>query len=152
MIIINTIKVTWTGVALAYPPIVIGTENSAMNTGKVPSRPGKTKSNSDHNSLRLFCIGVPVRMSLWGVSNLNRKKTNYLWLQQQVNLYVVWINPQLIADIRKVLIATSQYFILDVSVAWRCVINKLNFDAKLRTEKKLYLQKSTMKSPPKHLA
>ena len=82
---------TWTGVAFAYPPIVIGTENSAMNTGKVPRRPGKTKSNNDHNSLRLFCIGVPVRISLWGVSNWNREKQHkfiYGW-QYDKSVYIM---------------------------------------------------------------
>ena len=40
-----------------------------MNTGSVPSLPGKTKSNKDHSSFRLFCIGEPVRMIRWGVRN-----------------------------------------------------------------------------------
>ena len=42
--------------------MVIGTENSVMNTGRVPSLPGNTKSNSDHSSLKLFCIGEPDRI------------------------------------------------------------------------------------------
>ncbi len=54
---------TCTDVALAYPPIVIGTENFSMNTGNVPSLPGNTKSNNDHSSLRLFCIGEPDRIT-----------------------------------------------------------------------------------------
>ena len=55
--------------ALAYPPSVMGTENCSMNTGSVPSLPGKTKSKSDHSSRRLFCIGEPERMTRCGVAN-----------------------------------------------------------------------------------
>lgn len=55
---------TCTGEALLYPPIVIGTENCSINTGSVPSLPGKTKSNRDQSSFKLFCIGEPDRMNL----------------------------------------------------------------------------------------
>ena len=58
---------TCTSVALAYPPRVMGTENCSRNTGSVPSFPGNTKSKSDHNSRRLFCMGDPERMRRWGV-------------------------------------------------------------------------------------
>jgi hypothetical protein len=34
---------TCNGVALAYPPTVIGIENSVPNTGNTPSFPGNTK-------------------------------------------------------------------------------------------------------------
>ena len=54
--------ITCTFVALEYPPMVIGTENSVMNTGRVPSLPGNTKSNSDQSSRKLFCMGDPERM------------------------------------------------------------------------------------------
>ena len=60
---------TCISVALAYPPSVMGTENCSINTGSVPSFPGKTKSNNDHSSLKLFCIGEPDRMMRWGVAN-----------------------------------------------------------------------------------
>lgn len=55
-------KVTCTGEALEYPPIVMGTENCSINTGNVPSFPGKMKSKSDHSSRRLFCMGEPDKM------------------------------------------------------------------------------------------
>ena len=40
-----------------------------MKSGSVPSLPGNTKSNRDHNSFRLFWIGDPDRMMRWGVRN-----------------------------------------------------------------------------------
>ena len=61
-IILKTTKPTCTSEAFAYPPMVMGTENSAMKTGSVPSLPGNTKSNSDHSSFKLFCIVEPDRM------------------------------------------------------------------------------------------
>ena len=49
--------------------MVMGTENYSMKIGSVPSFPGKTKSNRDQSSFRLFCMGEPDRMYLWGVRN-----------------------------------------------------------------------------------
>lgn len=67
---------TCTGEALLYPPMVIGTENCSMKTGNVPSLPGKTKSNRDHSSFKLFCMGEPDRMNLWGVRNYREEGYN----------------------------------------------------------------------------
>lgn len=47
----------------------MGTENCSRNTGRVPSFPGNTKSKRDHSSFKLFCMGEPDRMILWGVVN-----------------------------------------------------------------------------------
>jgi hypothetical protein len=47
----------------------IGGERCTWNTGRVPSLPGKMKSNRDHNSLRRFCMGVPDMMILCDVRN-----------------------------------------------------------------------------------
>ena len=70
---------TWTLVAFEYPPIVIGTENSVMNTGRVPSLPGNTKSKSDHSSRKLFCMGEPERMIRWGVLNCETNRKCIQW-------------------------------------------------------------------------
>ena len=70
---------TWTFVAFEYPPIVIGTENSVMNTGRVPSLPGNTKSKSDHSSRKLFCMGEPERMIRWGVLNCETNRKCIQW-------------------------------------------------------------------------
>ena len=70
---------TWTFVAFEYPPIVIGTENSVMNTGRVPSLPGNTKSKSDHSSRKLFCMGEPERMIRWGVLNCETNRKCRQW-------------------------------------------------------------------------
>ena len=53
----------------AIPPAAIGAANSSWNTGSVPSFPGNTKSNSDHSSLSLFWMGVPVRTNRCGVAS-----------------------------------------------------------------------------------
>ena len=55
---------TWVAVALAKLPCWIGWWISDSNVGSSPKRPGKLKSNSDHNSRKLFWIGDPVRMRL----------------------------------------------------------------------------------------
>ena len=44
-----------------------------MKSGSVPSLPGNTKSNRDHNSFRLFWIGDPDRMMRWGVRNWKKE-------------------------------------------------------------------------------
>lgn len=68
--------VTWTGEALEYPPMVMGTENCSRKTGRVPNFPGNTKSKRDHSSLRWFCRGDPDKMIRCGVENCNGKKRN----------------------------------------------------------------------------
>ena len=60
---------TCIGLALLYPPLLIGWENSASNAGNVPSRPGCIKSNRLHSSRKSFWIGVPDNSSRWGVRN-----------------------------------------------------------------------------------
>lgn len=70
--------ITCTGEAFEYPPMVMGTENCSINTGSVPSFPGKMKSKRDHSSRRLFCIGEPDRMMRWGVRNYYRKERTFL--------------------------------------------------------------------------
>ena len=39
--------------------MVMGMEKFSMNTGRVPNRPGKMKSNNDQSSFKLFCNGEP---------------------------------------------------------------------------------------------
>lgn len=60
---VHQLSLTCTGEALAYPPMVMGTENCSMKTGSVPSFPGNTKSKRDQSSFRLFCMGEPERMN-----------------------------------------------------------------------------------------
>lgn len=98
---------TCTGEALLYPPMVIGTENCSMKTGNVPSLPGKIKSNKDHSSFKLFCIGEPDRMNLWGVRNWKEgcenkiyylikiiekwKGMNWLLVKQSLNACLIFL-------------------------------------------------------------
>ena len=48
--------------------VAMGTGRT-WNTGSVPRRPGNTKSKRDHNSVRLFWMGLPDRMMRCGVSS-----------------------------------------------------------------------------------
>ena len=51
----------------------MGIEKCCIKSGSVPSFPGKTKSNKDHNSFRLFWMGDPDKMIRWGVRNCKQK-------------------------------------------------------------------------------
>lgn len=53
--------------AFEYPPWTIGVAKWLIKSGKVPSFPGNTKSNKDHNSFKLFWIGDPDRIILCAV-------------------------------------------------------------------------------------
>lgn len=58
---------TCIGVELANPPCKIGVEKCSWNVVILPSIPGLVKSKRLHNSVRLFCIGLPVNKILCGV-------------------------------------------------------------------------------------
>lgn len=60
--------------ALEYPPWTIGIEKCCRKSGSVPSFPGNTKSNKDHNSFKLFWIGEPDKMIRCGVRNYKHTK------------------------------------------------------------------------------
>jgi hypothetical protein len=47
----------------------MGMEKFSMKTGRVPSRPGKTKSKRDQSSFRLFCSGDPFKGGKLDLSN-----------------------------------------------------------------------------------
>ena len=60
---------TFAGVALLYPPCLMGAADSSSKALNVPNLPGTAKSNNDPSSVNEFCTGVPLSRYLLGVLN-----------------------------------------------------------------------------------
>src|SRR5690242_1325431 len=89
--------------AFAYPPRLIGNSNWFLKFTSVPRRIGKTKSKRDHNSLRLFCIGVPDKMMRFGV------RSSLQWIVMAVLGLRILCPSSRIAHSHSVAVKNSEY-------------------------------------------